>query len=264
MDIKILVASHKNYRVPKDLTLYLPIFVGSAFHVSTPSDFARDDLGDNISNKNSRYNELTGLYWGWKHLSSDYIGMVHYRRYFTEPGNKNRDKFERVLSKNDVENYMKKYSIIVPKKRRYFIETIESHYLHSHSEEGLNTLRKVFLNLPKKYSDALDQVLKSRSAHMFNMFIMERKEFRNYCSWLFDILFRVENDLNYKILHGNEERAIGFLSEILLDVWLIANHKSYVELPVCFMEKQHWARKISVFVYNKISRGRRPLNTHIK
>lgn len=64
MDIKILVASHKNYRVPKDLTLYLPIFVGSAFHVSTPSNFARDDLGDNISNKNSRYNELTGLYWG--------------------------------------------------------------------------------------------------------------------------------------------------------------------------------------------------------
>lgn len=56
MDIKISVASHKNYRVPKDLTLYLPIFVGSAFHVSTPSDFVRDDLGDNISNKNSRYN----------------------------------------------------------------------------------------------------------------------------------------------------------------------------------------------------------------
>ena len=40
-------------------------------------------MENNISEKNPYYCELTGLYWAWKNLDAEYIGLVHYRRYFT-------------------------------------------------------------------------------------------------------------------------------------------------------------------------------------
>ncbi len=50
--------------------------------------FQGDDTGDNISAKNPHYCELTALYWAWKNLQADYIGLVHYRRYFTRRANR--------------------------------------------------------------------------------------------------------------------------------------------------------------------------------
>ena len=44
-----------------------------------------DCEGENISEKNRQYCELTGLYWVWKHAEEDYIGLVHYRRHFLLP-----------------------------------------------------------------------------------------------------------------------------------------------------------------------------------
>ena len=64
---------------------YIPIRVGSAIAESDFS-FLRDDTGDNISEKNSNYAELTAQYWVWKNydLSDvDYVWFCHYRRYMT-------------------------------------------------------------------------------------------------------------------------------------------------------------------------------------
>ena len=80
MDIKVIVAAHKPYRMPQD-SMYLPLHVGRAL---TDQDLGwqGDNTGDNISLKNPYYCELTGLYWAWKNLKADAIGLVHYRRFF--------------------------------------------------------------------------------------------------------------------------------------------------------------------------------------
>lgn len=79
MDIKILVACHRKFDVPSD-PIYFPVHVGT--EGKAPIGFTPDSTGDNISAKNPMYCELTGLYWAWKNLSCDYIGLVHYSRYF--------------------------------------------------------------------------------------------------------------------------------------------------------------------------------------
>ena len=81
-DIKVIVAAHKKYQMPKD-TMYIPVQVG-AEGKNIIEEYKQDSEGENISNKNPYYCELTGLYWAWKNLEADYIGLVHYRRYFTK------------------------------------------------------------------------------------------------------------------------------------------------------------------------------------
>ena len=92
MDIKILVAVHKPYWMPAD-DVYLPLHVGKSGKEDI--GFAGDDTGENISHKNANYCELTGLYWAWKNLAADYIGLCHYRRYFTHSNPRNCDKKSR-------------------------------------------------------------------------------------------------------------------------------------------------------------------------
>lgn len=83
MDIKILVCFHKDSVIISD-DIYTPIHVGkSNSQIQLP--MIGDNTGDNISELNGLFCELTGLYWGWKNLNADYIGLSHYRRLFAFP-----------------------------------------------------------------------------------------------------------------------------------------------------------------------------------
>ncbi|WP_424320457.1 DUF4422 domain-containing protein [Lacticaseibacillus chiayiensis] len=258
MTIDILVATHKDAKVPNG-NIYTPIFVGSSLHSKVPKNFKADNLGENISELNPRFNELTAVYWAWKNDPSDVIGLTHYRRFFRSP-KKLRHK---LLNSAQVSSLLGKNSVILPKKRRYYLETMESHYYHSHDPQGLDSLKKVIELQPPEYRQAFEQVLSARSAHMFNMFIMPRELFNQYCEWLFPILFEVDRRIDYSRLKGNEIRAVGFVAELLMDVWITSNKVKYSEIPIYFVGSQHWAKKITRFLLNKFLGRKVNLNSHI-
>lgn len=94
--VKIIVATHKKYEMPQD-AMYLPLHVGAEGKTDqngNPLDlgYQKDNTGENISNKNAAYCELTGLYWAWKNLDTDYTGLAHYRRHFGKKLEKEIDK----------------------------------------------------------------------------------------------------------------------------------------------------------------------------
>ena len=124
-NVKLIVATHKKYQMPKD-SLYLPLQVGS--EGKKELGYEKDNNGDNISLKNPYFCELTGLYWAWKNLKSDYIGLVHYRRYFTLNNKKmknEQEKFNKVLNMNETQKILENTDIILPKKRKYYTITKE-------------------------------------------------------------------------------------------------------------------------------------------
>ena len=193
MDIKIIIAAHKAYRMPED-EMYLPLHVGKKG--KDDIGFIGDDTGDNISEKNPRFCELTGLYWAWKNLDAEYIGLAHYRRHFSMFPSK--DKFLSVLSKPEAEAILQHVGVILPRQQKYYIENLYNHYAHTHKEEHLLALKDVLEQKAPEYLEEFEALKKRTSAHMFNMFIMKRDVLEGYLSWMFDILFELEGKIDFE------------------------------------------------------------------
>ena len=94
-------------------------------------------------------------------------------------------------------------------------------------------------------------VMSKTHGHHFNMFVMKKELLQHYCTWLFDILFELEKELDISSYSTNDKRVFGFVSEHLLDAWLITNNIAYEELDVVYMESQHWLRKGMAFLNRK-------------
>lgn len=245
---RILIAMHKPYQIPKG-NLYLPVQVGKALS-DQDLRMQGDDVGENISVKNLNYCELTAVYWAWKNLDADYIGLAHYRRHFCL--RKKKDKWSCALNGRQLRRILNTAPVILPKRRNYFIETNESQYLHAHHREGWDAMMEIIASDYPKYAPALNQMRKRTRGHRFNMFVMRRDYFDAYCEWLFDILFKIEQRIDISGYSPSEARVFGYLGERLLDVWIETNHVRYAELGVVFMEKQDWVKKGAAFLKRKI------------
>ena len=246
MKIKIVVATHKSYQMPAE-DCYLPLQVGAAGKKGL--GYQRDDEGDNISCKNPYYYELTGLYWAWKNLEADYIGLVHYRRYFRGRG-KGYD-FDRIMKEAEWKRVLKNTEIVLPKKRHYVIETLYSHYAHTHYGEHLDAARRILERMCPEYLEAFDKVMKQRSGHMFNMMVMKQEKLKDYCGWLFPILEKLEDEIDYRQYDDYQARMFGRISELLLNVWLEKNQYSYREKPMITVERIKWGKKVCSFLKAK-------------
>lgn len=256
MDIKLIVATHKPYWMPTD-EIYLPVFVGAEGKTDAegnPLDlgYTKDNTGDNISEKNANYCELTGLYWAWKNLDADYIGLVHYRRHFCSRKKGGR-KEDAVITGKELAPVLKEHEVIVPTPRNYVIETNYSQYTHAHHAADLDTTREILAEMYPEYVKAYDDYMKKTTGHRFNMFIMAKDKFRAYCEWLFSVLFELEKRLDISSYSRNDARVFGFVSERLLDIWLMTNRISAKDLPYVFMEKQNWLSKGGAFLKRKLA-----------
>lgn len=221
--VKIIVATHKKYQMPTD-EMYVPLHVGAEGKTDAqgnPLDlgYQKDDIGDNISEKNASFCELTGLYWAWKNLDADYIGLVHYRRHFSIHKRRNHS-FENVLTYTQILPYLDGIRVFVPSKRKYYIETLYSHYAHTHYVEQLDKTRDIIRARHPEYLKSFDRVMKKTAGYMFNMFILKKELFDAYCEWLFDILFSLEEQTELEKLSVFQKRCFGRISEIIFNVWL--------------------------------------------
>ena len=248
---KIIIALHKQYEVPAE-QMYLPVHVGAS--LGKELGYQKDNEGENISDKNPNFCELTGLYWAWKNLKADAIGLVHYRRYF---GGKEKflvnGKTKKILSSQEVEDKLANYQMILPKKRNYYIETLYNHYAHTMYVEPLDITGEILKEKYPEYVAEFENLKKRKSAHMFNMFICSKELMGKYCEWLFDILFELEKRVDASQYDSFHARFFGRVSELLLDVYINTNKITYTEQKLVNIEKVNWWKKGMSFLKAKFT-----------
>lgn len=176
-------------------------------------DVITDCEGDNISDWNQQFCELTGLYWIWKHGREDYVGLVHYRRHFVLP----EDWLQRMEDNNlDV-------ILAVP---LYVAPSLAGNYKSRHIASDWEFLMEYFrMHLPEEYESAkafFDGNLYSPC----NMIIARREVLDRLCTWLFPILDAVAR-------HGDIKddqymnRYPGFISERLITYFFEGRGSGY-------------------------------------
>lgn len=259
--VKIIIATHKAYQMPKD-SMYLPLHVGvegkkDSLGNNLDLGYLKDNTGVNISELNSSFCELTGLYWAWKNLDNDFVGLVHYRRYFYIK-KRGKNPFDSILAYSELVPYLNQIRIFVPCKRKYYIESLYSHYAHTHHSNQLDETRKIISEKYPQYIEYYDKVLKRTYGYMFNMMIMEKDLLNKYCSWVFDILFELRKRIDMPELSAFQGRFYGRVSEIIFNVWLEYQIKSGTvkkseikEIPCMHMEKVNWIKKGTAFLKAK-------------
>lgn len=236
MNIKILVATHKAYWMPED-DVYLPIHVGR--EGKEDIGFLGDNTGNNISIKNPNYCELTGLYWAWKNLQCDYIGLCHYRRYFATPlfSDDLKTKQHSILTKEQYAELLNKYDLLVPWRLCLKNKTVRDQYAENHNIEDLLKVRKIISDSSSEYLDAFDTVMATNKLYICNMFVAKKELFDDYAKWLFTILFKLEEEIDLSKYDNYQSRVFGFISERLFNVWLYKNKFKIKELPCVFLEE---------------------------
>ncbi len=262
-DVKIIVAAHKEYQMPTS-SMYVPMHVGAGCKDKDGNlknlPYAKDNEGDNISELNPYFCELTGLYSAWKNIDASYIGLAHYRRHFAF--RKTKNAIDGVLNFDDLKNDLGKIKIFVPKIRKYYIETLYSHYAHTFDASHLDKAKAIIDEQCPEYAASYDRVImNSTKGYMFNMMIMQKELLNDYCEWLFSILFKLKEQVNLSGLTAFEQRLFGRVSERLFNVWLDyqiesgrVDRSEIKELPFIYTEKVNWIKKIYGFLRAKFGK----------
>ena len=227
----IYIATHKKFNVP-NLNGYCALQVGA--EGKEKYGYLRDNIGNHISGKNANYCELTGLYWIWKNTDDSYKGLVHYRRYFGR--NNLSNKISDICSYEYLLNCLKSVDIVLPYVEYFKQNAIEEILLHCCTEEIFDKLRQIIETKYPDYIETYDRYFNENKASLFNMLFCKREIFDAYCEWLFSILFVLEKQVDLAKLNTYQQRLYGFLSERLLNVWVIKNKLVVKHLPVIHME----------------------------
>jgi hypothetical protein len=252
----LFTAFHKAFPVPAADFVY-PVKAGKALSDGLP-DMTGDNTGENISELNTYYAELTVIYWIWKNFDRNlekYWGINHYRRYFcldpvfslkkrkvynfSEAGN----SLNKVLTKRLYTRLLRdleEFDVILPRqmhcfKKRGRVKSIARHYAEEHNnadwEITLQVIREKYPEYEKSFV-----VFDGSKMSFFNMMVTSWAVWDHYLQWLFDILFEVDKRI-VRPEDAYQCRVFGFLSERLINLFVYHNNYSVKYYPVAAFNK---------------------------
>lgn len=201
------------YNIPEWIT---PIQVGATLCEERVADLLDCD-GENISEKNGNYSELTALYWIWKNRlipqteidNDEFYGLAHYRRILEL----SEDDILKLVD-NDVD-------VVLPYPMPYE-PNIEEHHERYLSGGDWEALLAALKDLQPKYNRKLHEILEQPYLYNYNILIARKKVLSDYCEWLFPILDRIEK-LSIPKGCDRKDRYIGYMGETLETLYFMAN-----------------------------------------
>lgn len=225
--IRILMCCHKQFDITPPLCE--PIQGGAAINPNIIG-ILHDNDGENISDRNCEYCELTAHYYAWKNIDADYYGFCHYRRFFCAEEHKRpyivkgmlSTKAKEKLLKNAQywQNLIEQFDIIAPRAEDMGM-TVMEHYCSApfHYAEDLNLFCEILCEKVPELTHISKKYLAQRKQYFCNMFIMDKQHFFQFCEWLFSILSEFDTK---KTLHGDfqSDRTDGYLGELFTGMYI--------------------------------------------
>lgn len=194
-----------------------PIQVGTVLCEERVANIFDSD-GENISDKNGNYSELTALYWMWKNRLSqktagdgnEYYGLSHYRRILE-------------LSEDDVLKLVDNdVDVVLPYPMPYE-PNIEVHHERYLRDVDWKALVSALKELQPKYAEKLPEILGQQYLYNYNIMMARKEVLADYCEWLFPILERTE-ELSDPKGCDRQDRYIGYMGETLATLYFMSNN----------------------------------------
>lgn len=236
MSVKIFAMTHKQFEVPDD-PMYIPLHVG---HKNAEQDFGYqgDDTGDNISELNCYYAELSGVYWVWKNYKdADCVGICHYRRFLTS-----EEGF--VFSEAEYGRILAEYDIVTTRQLELPGSYREGFGAH-HKVSTLDETGRIIAELYPEYYDTFVTLVHQNKTYFGNIMVAKKELFDAYCKWLFAIFFELQRRIDLAFEDDYHRRVFGFISEFLLYVWVTANHLRAFECRVAVIGEKSETREVT-------------------
>lgn len=245
-NICIFVAAHRpiDWRLPEYCE---KLEVNCSAQKELWDGYLHDNFGDNISDKNYCYSELTALYWAWKNSDAAIKGLCHYRRFFTRftsdtmiPIFKLHRDFlaDECLEAAAIRAALEgPYDIILTKPYGPYPDTAREELEKYVYQQDISAMEHVIREYFPEYFQCLGQVLDSRNLSYYNMFIASGKVFDDYCQWLFDVLKLVEDSVDITQYDRQHQRLFGYLGEVLLNVYVKRQHLKCFYCKAGFLEQ---------------------------
>lgn len=257
-DIKIFVSHRIDLDSETiDNPLYIPVRCGAVFDEREGVTMLGDDTGDNISEKAEEYSKLTVLYWAWKNINnfSEYIGFTSYDKYFCFDAY-HKTFFEPFLTrvsinsaKIDDSKSIRTHLLSVDAIFPQCVETENNKNTDKHGRLLLKKYENRQGNIWSKVSNIVREVSpkfvlaftkyeKQYTSTLPQCFIMRKHIFAEYCEWLFPILFRLEEQIDFSKVNSREINVLADIADDLLGVFLVFICQTYCcsFLPVITFE----------------------------
>ena len=249
--VKIFISYKEKHRVLHN-EIITPIQTGRALARQSFEQMLGDDTGDNISEKNNRYCEMSAQYWVWKQYQEignpDYVGFMHYRRFFVfdsafplegrtpwVPGIAmyrvpcfDDMCLENIAPKHILETLSSAQDCYVgkPFDVRNFAplnNCMKSHFLNyvpGSKREVWDAFCQIIEELYPQYVPYLEQFSSGSVMYACNMFIMRKELFFEYSSFCFGVLEALDKRIDSTAFKGQELRFLGFVAEYLLTIFV--------------------------------------------
>ena len=255
--VKILIGYHKPSHLFSDEIL-TPIWLGSAlnkdqFSPDSEENIAfqkilRDDTGDNISDQNGIYNELTAVYWAWKNYeilgNPDYIGLSLYHRHFVFFEKNKKAAYPVTLT----DNFLEKIGYSPERIRELLSQNdfvycnggepnVYARFPENHRIKDLNLALRILEEKYPSYTKTAKRFVNDSHSCFGNMFIFPKNIFFSYCEFIFEILQEYRNRTEYPMnrLSISEQLTGIFVQK------LIENGQKGLGLSSCFIEEDFHA-----------------------
>lgn len=230
MNAAIYTAYHKFSAVIKSPSIR-PIHVGQAKAAKPLVGMIGDNTGDNISLLNTKYSELTGLYWAWKNdRDSSHIGLMHYRRFLDFGGHHATDDAQAFPGELRLADYAAKTETwlaanpdvaLVVSKPHLMGVTVRENYDTRHMAKDMAEAERIIRADHPAYVPHFEAVMQQKGVRLGNMFLARRDIFDDYCAFLFDVLQKLDAaPVNRTHYSAYQARFLGFVSERLFTVFV--------------------------------------------